>query len=67
MFYKYYKVPALSDIYHTLTAESVLGTCSILIILVNSDATEKWWNWPHTNTDIRIGAALILPSFQSHS
>ena len=33
MFYRYYKVPALSDIYHTLTAKSVLGTCRIFILV----------------------------------
>ena len=40
-----------------LTTESVLGTC--ITSLTDSNTTEKWWHWPDTDTDIRIGATLL--------
>ena len=41
-----------------LTAESVFSIC--IAYLANSDTTwEKWWHWHDTNTDTRIGAALV--------
>ena len=61
MFCRYYKVKSfqLCHIplhYHTLTVESVLGTC--VAYFADSYITEKWWNWLNTETDTRIGAAL---------
>ena len=43
-----------------LTVESVLGTCTCIASLANSDITEKWWYWPDINIDTRIASALII-------
>ena len=56
----YYKVKVIAAVSHTitictLTAESVLGTC--IAYLANSNIIE---NWSNTDTDTRIGAALLF-------
>ena len=36
----------------------VIGTC--VTYFTDSDITKKCWYWPDTDTDIRIGAALLF-------
>ena len=39
-----------------------IGTC--VTYFTDSDTTKKCWYWPDTDTDARIGAALLLKSVE---
>ena len=41
-----------------------IGTC--VAYLTDSDTIKKYWYWPDTDTDTRIGAALLISMGTPH-